>query len=99
MKPIKLTMKCPPCEVLECFIGEYRLPISHHDLSGVTQTIHHCSSFRDADWIVYRCTACAYELRENWRTGELQVKNPAPAIRHFGGYFPQEYKEALENLN
>ena len=61
--------------------------------------IHQCTSFRLGDWIVYRCGSCSYELRENWRTGELLVKNSTPAIRHFGGYYPQEYKEAFENLS
>lgn len=60
---------------------------------------HHCTSFRAGDWIIYRCTRCAYELRENWRTGAIQIENAAPHIRHFGGYFPEEYQAAFEHLN
>jgi len=60
---------------------------------------HTCYSFRDGDWIIYCCPSCDYELRENWRTNEIKVRNDDPDIKHFGGYFPPEYKEAFENLN
>lgn len=60
---------------------------------------HVCESYRVGDWIIYNCPKCNYELRENWRTGELNVRNPKAYIRHSGSYFPKEYKEAFENLN
>lgn len=60
---------------------------------------HHCESFRDGDWIIYRCSVCDFELRENWRTGRVQVRNANPHVQHFGGYFPQEYREAFTDLN
>ena len=60
---------------------------------------HECSSFRNGDWLIYYCLECRYELRENWRTGELRVHNSQANVKHYGGYFPYEYKEAFENLN
>ena len=60
---------------------------------------HHCESYRKGDWIIYSCQQCDYELRENWRTGKLLVRNPKMNIRHSGSYFPYEYKEAFENQN
>jgi len=60
---------------------------------------HECTSYRAGDWIVFQCTECAYEFRENWRTGEANIKNPSSNTEHFGGYSPIEYKEAFENLN
>ena len=60
---------------------------------------HKCESHRHGDWIIYTCPKCDYELRENWRTGKLQIRNPKINIRHSGNYFPSEYKEAFENVN
>jgi len=60
---------------------------------------HNCESHRNGDWIIYTCPKCDYELRENWRTGKLQISNPKINIRHSGNYFPYEYKEAFENQN
>jgi hypothetical protein len=60
---------------------------------------HVCTSYRDGDWIIYSCPHCDYELRENWRDGNLQVRNPKRDVRHSGTYFPEEYKEAFENIN
>lgn len=61
--------------------------------------IHNCISHRDGDWIIYICEQCNYELRENWRTGEMIVKHADVNVKHFGEYFPREYREAFENLN
>jgi hypothetical protein len=60
---------------------------------------HNCSSFRDGDWIIYTCPKCNYVCRENWRTGEYEVKNPNPAATHYGSYFPKEYADSFMNLN
>lgn len=61
---------------------------------------HECKSFRNGDWIIFRCPECPdYERRLNWRTGEMKVKNDNPEINHKGQYFPNEYKEVFENLN
>jgi len=60
---------------------------------------HTCDSYRDGDWIVYTCPRCDYELRKQWRTGKLIVRNAKVNIRHRGTYFPTEYKDAFMNLN
>ena len=61
---------------------------------------HQCQSYRDGDWIIFRCPECAdYERRLNWRTGEMMVRNSRPEINHFGRYEPTEYREAFENTN
>ena len=36
---------------------------------------HECTSHREGDWIIVRCTACEdYERRYNWRTGEIKSR-------------------------
>lgn len=60
---------------------------------------HACESFRDGDWLIYHCSRCNYELRENWRSGEIVVQNAKAKIRHFGTYYPIGLKEALTNQN
>lgn len=67
--------------------------------SSISSERHDCNSCRNGDWIIYTCPECDYILRENWRTGEMQVRNANPHIQHFGGYFPEEYKDAFENIN
>jgi len=62
---------------------------------------HTCESHRDGDWIIYTCPhpQCDFEMRENWCTGELIVKNSKARINHSGSYFPDEYKDSFENQN
>ena len=60
---------------------------------------HDCLSFRTGDWIVYHCQRCDFEYRQNWRTDEIKVRNHSPHILHYGGYYPEEYREALESCN
>ncbi len=60
---------------------------------------HECNVIRDRDWIIYRCPKCNYELRDNWRTGELIIRNAKANINHSGSYFPLEYKDAFEYQN
>ena len=60
---------------------------------------HQCHSYRDGDWIVHRCPKCDYEFRDNWRTGEIKIKNQKIDINHSGSYFPEEYVNAFQNLN
>lgn len=60
---------------------------------------HACRAYRNGDWITFQCPTCNYERRENWRTGEFQVRNSQPHVRHSGSYFPAEYRDAFENVN
>jgi hypothetical protein len=61
---------------------------------------HQCESYRDGDWIVFRCPICLeYERRINWRTGAMTVRSSDDAVRHTGTHVPSEYKSAFENTN
>ncbi len=61
---------------------------------------HKCQSYRDGDWIIFRCPHCSdYERRLNWRTGEMKARNTGGHLRHMGTYVPLEYMEALESTN
>ena len=61
---------------------------------------HKCSAYRDGDWIIFYCPRCTnYERRINWRTGETKSKNIAKEIKHFGEYFPVEFRQIYENMN
>ena len=74
--------------------------MSQNDYDSSSEKERHvCESYRVGDWIIYNCPKCNYELRENWRTGELNVRNSKASVRHSGTYFPIEYKQAFENVN
>jgi hypothetical protein len=60
---------------------------------------HACESLREGDWIIYHCSRCNYQLRENLSSGEIVVRNAKAKIRHFGTYFPIGFKEAFSNQN
>ena len=96
------------CNIYDILIKIIRfsppLPIQTQKLTPMSMKTtksekHRCTSFRAGDWIVYRCTECDYELRENWRTKEVQIRNEKRDVKHYGGFFPEEYREAFENLN
>jgi hypothetical protein len=53
---------------------------------------HECEAHHIGDWIVYTCPQCDYELKKNWKTGELFVENVKAKISHFGSYAPPQYK-------
>jgi hypothetical protein len=70
------------------------------DFEPTPHLVHHqCTGTRQGEWITYRCAQCDYEMHENWRTGEMQIRNAKRDIRHSGSYFPMEYKSAYEDLN
>lgn len=61
---------------------------------------HECESYRDGDWIVFRCPICLdYERKINMRTGSMVSENARADIRHSGFHIPPEVKSAFENLN
>ena len=61
---------------------------------------HECESFREGDWIVFRCPQCGdYERRMNWRTGEMRSRNARPEFYHTGSHVPPVYREAFEFCN
>ncbi|RMD85915.1 MAG: hypothetical protein D6813_15605 [Calditrichaeota bacterium] len=75
--------------------------ILHVNLHPPSDATHHrCYSFRDGDWIIFRCKMCLdYERKLNWRTGKMQVRNDRPDIYHSGSYFAREYKQSLKDTN
>lgn len=53
--------------------------------NGLPQDVHHCSSQRDGDWIIWRCAQCAnYERRLNWVTGEMRIRRDGSLAQHVG---------------
>lgn len=60
---------------------------------------HTCDSTRDGDWIIYTCPRCNYELRENWRNGQVIIRNAKRNVNHTGRYAPAEYQDIYTNLN
>lgn len=58
--------------------------------------VHHCTSHREGDLIIWRCPLCpSYERRFNWKTGEMKcVGNEGGAV-HVGTSSEQSNMEAL----
>lgn len=47
--------------------------------------IHEMTSFRDGDWVIWRCPICEkHEIRLNPQTGEFSATPPIPGIIHHG---------------
>ena len=68
--------------------------------AGSDPDAHQCESYRDGDWIVFRCPMCLdYERRVNWRTGVMTVRNGRENVRHTGTHLPPHYKSAFESTN
>lgn len=65
--------------------------------------VHYCTSFRDGDWITWRCPLCeGYERRFNLRTGKMFVNRGGSTAQHLGFNSKDENMEALsrvQNLN
>ncbi|HMX41760.1 MAG TPA: hypothetical protein PK971_01460 [Saprospiraceae bacterium] len=60
------------------------------------QDIHHCTSHRDGDWIIWRCPYCqSYERRYNWVTNEMRVRTGGSEALHAGMNTQQQNMEAL----
>ncbi len=60
---------------------------------------HHCIGIKEGDWIVYKCSVCNYEMRENQHTDEMITRNSDSDILHSGLYDPFNFVEAFENVN
>lgn len=71
-----------------------------YDFTPPDSVPHHiCRSRRDGNWIVYTCPRCDYEMRENWKTGEMRVTNVKMDIRHSGAYTSPELRLDAGTLN
>ncbi len=63
-----------------------------------TNPAHECDSYRNGDWIIFRCPSCPdYERRINWRTGKIMVKNSRPDVMHSGTHVPHGLEELSLN--
>jgi hypothetical protein len=64
---------------------------------GLSGNVHHCTSHREGDWIIWRCPICAhYERRFNWRTGQMQCdKGDVGDAIHTGSNSAASNMEAL----
>jgi len=60
---------------------------------------HRCESSRIADWVIYECPKCDYQLWENLVTGEMKVLNAKVNISHYGLFVAEEYRKSDEYLN
>lgn len=71
------------------------------DLYPPANSLHHeCESYRDGDWIVFRCSHCAtYERRFNWRTGAMKSQHGGSSILHTGMHSPKLYRDVFERGN
>jgi len=67
--------------------------------TGLPEETHHCTSFRDGDWIVWRCPHCErYERRLNGRTGEMKIARGGSEARHTGMSNQAQNMEALTRV-
>lgn len=63
------------------------------EFSGLPADVHHCTSRREGDWIIWRCPLCpGYERRLNMRTGAMRVKGKTSA-QHTG------FSSAAQNMD
>jgi hypothetical protein len=59
---------------------------------GLSDEVHHCTSFRSGDTIVWKCPHCiGYERKLNLMTGEMSVKGKT-------GYSHTGFNEGKENM-
>ena len=64
-----------------------------------TPGMHECTSYRDGDWIIFRCPLCpGYERRFNWVTGEMQVDRAGSKAQHTGLSTGPQNMEALARV-
>ena len=65
-----------------------------------TNDAHACTSYRDGDWIVWRCPICAgYERRYNPNTGQMAVKGKTDFAHQGSNAGGSEMGALVENLS
>lgn len=58
--------------------------------------VHHCTSHREGDFIIWRCPLCKdYERRFNWRTGQMTCTGKDDGTIHTGTSSDKSNMEAL----
>jgi len=74
------------------------------EFQNLSEETHHCTSFRDGDWIVWRCPHCQnYERRFNLMTSTMSIKGKND-FTHTGAFNPVAQTENVikpltKNLN
>lgn len=64
---------------------------------GMPSDVHHCTSHREGDWMIWRCPHCAdYERRMNWQTGEMHIRRGQSTAQHTGLSTKTQNMEALQ---
>ncbi|MFN0037477.1 MAG: hypothetical protein ACKVUS_20645 [Saprospiraceae bacterium] len=67
--------------------------------TSLPETIHHCTSHRDGQWIVWRCPHCErYERRFNWNTGEMRITRSDSNAQHTGMSTSVQNMQALTHI-
>ena len=69
------------------------------EFSGDGHKVHKCKGIRDGDWIVFTCSECGFELRDNWRTGKMRTKTGNFNARHSGFFADPMYLDACQRKN
>jgi len=65
---------------------------------GLPTDVHHCTSHRDGDWIIWRCPHCeGFERKFNFVTEEMWVRRGNSRARHTGSIVNDQNMTALRN--
>ena len=60
---------------------------------------HLCTSYRDGEWIVWKCPYCEdYERRFNWHTGEMHINRGQSSFLHTGMCVKDQNLEGLTRI-
>ncbi|HNM23949.1 MAG TPA: hypothetical protein PKL15_00915 [Saprospiraceae bacterium] len=66
------------------------------NFAGLPPNVHHCTSRRDGDWIIWSCPHCSgYERRLNWVSGEMRVRRGDSPAQHVGAADHGEVSDPL----
>lgn len=69
------------------------------EIHTLTPETHTCTSFRQGDWVVFRCPICpGYERRVNLETGKTVVKGGTSALHTGSGGEGQDLSGLLKNI-
>lgn len=72
-------------------------PAGTIEFGGLPSDIHHCTSHREGEWIIWRCPQCeGYERRYNWKTREMRIKRGNSEAQHTGMNTGMQNMEALK---
>lgn len=68
-------------------------------IEGLPADVHECTSYRDGEWITWRCPHCeGYERRLNWQTGEMRVRRGDSNAQHTGMNTGEQNMDGLRKV-